>query len=66
MLKALLTTSAFALLAGLAGCATTGDQPGPYAGPHNHARDAKQGYAAPVAVADQPSRKPLHDHREMK
>lgn len=67
MLKALLMVSAVALMGSVAGCATTSDQPGPFAGKHDHFRDAKQGYATPVALDSAGvTRKPLHDHREMK
>lgn len=53
----------------LGGCATAvgGDQTGPYAGRHDHMRDAKQGPAlSPVQPAAAPAPKVLHDHREMK
>ena len=52
MLKARLIASAaaVALVAGLGGCASAGSgASSPYAGPHNHVRDAKQG-AGPSVV----------------
>ena len=48
--------------AALTGCTTTG----PVAEPHQHMRDAKQGFMYPAPVEGQAARKPLHDHREMK
>ena len=51
----------------LTGCATT--EPagaGNTAATHNHMRDAKQGTAYPAPAAGETTRKPLHDHREMK
>lgn len=53
MLKAKLIASAaaVALVAGLGGCASAGSgSSSPYAGPHDHQRDAKQG-AAPSSSA---------------
>lgn len=52
MLKAkLIASAAVALVAGLGGCASAGGgSSSPYAGPHDHQRDAKQG-AAPLSSA---------------
>lgn len=68
-IKLLATAAAIALTGALGGCATPGaaDQPGPYAGRHNHLRDAKQGAAVPVSPeSGAPAAKLLHDHREWK
>lgn len=61
MLKTKLIATAIALTTVLSGCATSGP-----AERHQHMRDAKQGSTMPEPAADQPVRKPLHDHREMK
>lgn len=51
--KLIASAAALALVGALSGCATPGsDQSGPYAGAHNHVRDAKQG-SAPSAVPPQ-------------
>jgi hypothetical protein len=51
--KLIAFTAAIALVGALSGCATDGGgNTAPYAGPHNHMRDAKQG-AAPSAVPAQ-------------
>jgi len=68
-MKLLATTAAIVLTGALGGCATpgAGDQPGPYAGRHNHLRDAKQGPGLSVSlVTGMPAPKLLHDHREWK
>ena len=61
MLNTKLLAAAIALTTIVTGCATAGP-----AEPHQHMRDAKQGSTLPQPAADQPARKPLHDHREMK
>lgn len=62
MLKAKLIAAAAAMAMGaaLGGCATAGaGDTAPYAGRHNHQRDAKQGAAAPVTPAAPVMRKSL-------
>ena len=61
MFNTRLTAAAIAVATILSGCATSGP-----AERHQHMRDAKQGSTLPEPAADQPVRKPLHDHREMK
>jgi hypothetical protein len=66
-MNAKLIGSAVAMAFAVGGCATTGPDAASVGAtaPHNHMRDAKQGYAAsPVAAA--PAPKPLHNHREFK
>ena len=66
-MKAKLIGSVVVLTLALGGCATTGSDAASAGAtvPHNHMRDAKQGYAAsPVAAV--PAPKPLHNHREFK
>ena len=60
--RLLILAAAGVLAAGLAGCASFGSP----AAPHQHMRDAKQGFAYPAPAADATPRKLLHDHREMK
>ena len=44
--KLIASAAALALIAALGGCASAGNgSTSPYAGPHNHQRDAKQGPA---------------------
>lgn len=65
-MKLVVAGSAVVMIAGLAGCASTGEAPS-LAARHQHLRDAKQGPAASaLASSDQPAPKLLHDHREMK
>lgn len=67
--KLLATAAAIVLTGTLGGCATPGTAGplGPYAGRHDHVRDAKQGPALSVSPESRaPAPKLLHDHREWK
>ena len=60
MMKAKLIASAvaLALIGALVGCASAGSgSTTPYAGPHNHQRDAKQGPAPSETVTPPPARR---------
>ena len=60
--KLIASATAIALVAGLGGCASAGSgaSSSPYAGPHNHQRDAKQGTAgSPVQPGAPATRKSL-------
>lgn len=60
--RKLLAVAAAVASAALTGCATTAS----VAQPHQHMRDAKQGFTYPAPAEGQVVRKPLHEHREMK